>query len=81
MYRNQVAASSGIGWRIAAELSGDIKRNTHSDIFVLEKDIKHLKTPSGSPVAESAVAPVAPVKKTTAEAKVEKAVEKKAKKQ
>jgi hypothetical protein len=31
MYRNQVAASSGIGWRIAAELSGDIKRNTQQE--------------------------------------------------
>lgn len=30
MERNQVATSSGIGWRIAAELGGDIKRNTHS---------------------------------------------------
>ena len=29
MYRNQVATSSGFGWRIAAELGGDIKRNTH----------------------------------------------------
>jgi len=28
MERNQVATSSGIGWRIAAELGGDIKRNT-----------------------------------------------------
>jgi len=30
-----VATSSGFGWRIVAELGGDIKRNTHVDLDFL----------------------------------------------
>jgi hypothetical protein len=42
MYRNQVATSSGFGWRIAAELGGDIKRNTQ----ILAKELYKLSEPN-----------------------------------
>jgi hypothetical protein len=46
LYRNWVATSSGFGWRIAAELGGDIKRNTQCVVkfktFVTSNTIKML---------------------------------------
>ena len=42
MYRNQVATSSGFGWRIEAELGGDINRYSQDQLDRCKKDIQYM---------------------------------------